>query len=95
MRKNSEAAPAIEMPMDIMTALVMLMMRSFFRRFFRAVSCFWAYSFRIAFISSRNWVMMSFRPDFFSVKVGPARFVGCFLCYLGLVFIYSCVVALW
>ncbi len=73
-RKNSAAAPAMEMPMDIMTALVMLMMRSFFRRFFRAASCFWMYSFRVAFASFRNWVMRSFRFDVFCVKSETARF---------------------
>lgn len=54
MSMNSDADPAKEIPSAISTAPIMLMIKIFLRRTFRAASCLLRYSFRVAFNSSKN-----------------------------------------
>ncbi len=59
MRKNSDAAPANEIANAKITMPVMLIIRIFLRRAFRAASCLSAYSLMTHFNSSRKDLIIS------------------------------------
>lgn len=60
MRMKREADPINEITRVVKTLTIMLEIRSFLRRFFRAVSVSFRYSFKMAFISLNNASIISF-----------------------------------
>ena len=61
MRVKRAADPINEMTRVNKTLIIMLVIKSFLRRFFRAVSVSCTYSFRIAFISLNNALIISLK----------------------------------
>jgi hypothetical protein len=59
-RMKREADPMNEITRAVKTLTIMLVIRSFLRRFLRAVSVSFRYSFKVAFISLNNAFIISF-----------------------------------
>jgi len=69
MRMKSAAEPAIEMPSAKRTAPIIVIIRIFLMRGFRASCCLFRYSLSIAFISFRNEIISSFSEILLSRKI--------------------------
>ena len=69
MRMKSEAEPAIEMPSAERTELIIVIIRIFLRRGFRASCCSFRYSLSTAFNSFRNEIINSFSEILLSSKI--------------------------
>ena len=71
MRMKREAEPKNEIIKDIKMLIIMLVIRSFFRRFLRAISDSCTYCFKMAFISSNNTLMISLKEVIYVLPLFP------------------------